>query len=180
MDGWMDGCVSSVAQEILSLGKNNDRFGHPNIRTCCLALGSEALGMIWIIIIIILSLSHLKEEGRKEGKKSTKNDSEWFLRYKTKKQTKFLLPLLHTSKQELQSFFLPPPHPPTLKNPTTHLMDGYCHQILLQALGTISCQSMYPKETHHPPFPPGTFSSNDFSEQFSEQFHLLSECDSAH
>jgi len=46
MDGWMDGCVSSVAQEILSLGKNNDRFGHPNIRTCCLALGSEAIGMI--------------------------------------------------------------------------------------------------------------------------------------
>jgi hypothetical protein len=45
MDGWMDVPLIS-AQEILSLGKSNNRFGHPNIRTCCLALGSEAVGMI--------------------------------------------------------------------------------------------------------------------------------------
>jgi hypothetical protein len=49
MDGWMDGWMD-VSHQLLkkfsALGRTTNRFGHPNIRTCCLALGSEALGMI--------------------------------------------------------------------------------------------------------------------------------------
>lgn len=137
------------AQEILSLGKNNN----PNIWS---PKYSDLLSCTWLwscwndVNNNTLSLSPCWK--RKEGRLKQK---EWFrMIVEIQDKTNKIPPTTsqHFQARAPKAFF------PTLKT-LTHLR--YCHQILLQALGDNKLLSIYvPKERH--PFPPGTFSSNDF------------------